>query len=203
MSLGGFLLYGLGWLGFGALHSWSAGPGAKALFGRWLGRGYRLVYNLVSLASFLALMALGRRVAGVETLWQDAHWSGALGWAQAAAGLLGLAVLALALRGYDGAGLLGLRPLRGGGEDDDGPLRTGGLNAYVRHPLYSGLLLLIWGMAVTPLLAATAVWASLYLAFGIRSEERRLLARFGADYGLYRARVPMLIPWRGRVGQAG
>jgi protein-S-isoprenylcysteine O-methyltransferase Ste14 len=75
-------------------------------------------------------------------------------------------------------------------------LRTTGVYACVRHPIYSGLLL---GGAGLVLLSGrlTRVWvwlallALLWLKVGL--EERALAARF-ADYDAYAAATPRLVP---------
>lgn len=75
-------------------------------------------------------------------------------------------------------------------------LRTTGVYACVRHPIYSGLLLGGGGLV---LLAGrlTRVWvwlallALLWLKIGM--EERALAARF-ADYGAYAAATPRVVP---------
>ncbi len=70
---------------------------------------------------------------------------------------------------------------------------------YVRHPIYSGILLAIWAtpdMTVSHLLLA--VGFSIYILIGIRFEERDLVRQFGAAYLEYRQRVGMVVPWLGR-----
>ena len=79
------------------------------------------------------------------------------------------------------------------------PLATGGLNAFVRHPLYSGLFLVLWARVSNDLTLATALWGSLYLVIGSRFEERRLLRVYGEAYARYRAAVPAFVPWKGRA----
>jgi len=69
----------------------------------------------------------------------------------------------------------------------------------VQHPLYSGWFLVLWGQAQTEFTPATAVWGSFYLLIGTAFEERRLIARYGQIYEIYRKRVPAYLPWRGRV----
>ena len=73
------------------------------------------------------------------------------------------------------------------------------LYRYVRHPLYAGLLLSLWGV---PLMTAGrlvfALGSSVYILIGIAFEERDLLQQFGERYRRYRAEVGMLLPRRSR-----
>ncbi len=101
--------------------------------------------------------------------------------------------------GYDRGRFVGTTQLRVPDMVPDEDLRIDGLHRYVRHPLYSGLFLVLWGHAQTEFALATALWGSLYLVIGTGFEERRLIARYGQAYTAYRARVPAYLPWRGRV----
>ncbi|MEP7258449.1 MAG: isoprenylcysteine carboxylmethyltransferase family protein [Flavitalea sp.] len=72
-----------------------------------------------------------------------------------------------------------------------------GLHRYVRHPLYSGTLLLVWSLfslfpLLSNLLACTII--SLYTIIGIRWEEKKLRETFGLDYKKYADQTPMLFP---------
>jgi protein-S-isoprenylcysteine O-methyltransferase Ste14 len=77
-------------------------------------------------------------------------------------------------------------------------LVTTGIYGLVRNPSYAGMLIqgLGWGLSfrsgVGVLLAALTVPPVLAR---MRSEERLLGARFGAEYEAYRARTWRLIPW--------
>jgi protein-S-isoprenylcysteine O-methyltransferase Ste14 len=79
-------------------------------------------------------------------------------------------------------------------------LRTEGVYAISRNPLYAGLLVasagtvLLRGRAST-LLAAAALAAVLHVK--VDEEERMLAGRFGEEYEAYRRRVPRLVGFPG------
>lgn len=76
-------------------------------------------------------------------------------------------------------------------------LETGGLNRYVRHPLYTGTLLFVWSFFLWQPLVSNLVsfgCIMLYTIIGARFEERKLTGIFGEEYKSYAARVPLLIP---------
>jgi protein-S-isoprenylcysteine O-methyltransferase Ste14 len=75
-------------------------------------------------------------------------------------------------------------------------LVTSGPYAYVRHPIYSGIMLAMIGSAV----ALGVLWLALfalyfaYFLFSARTEEKMMLAQFPDAYPAYRRRTKMLIP---------
>ena len=73
---------------------------------------------------------------------------------------------------------------------NDASLREGGAYAFVRHPMYGGVILTFvgWSLAATPLgLAATALGA-LFLELKTRREETWLVEQY-SGYAAYRRRV--------------
>ncbi len=108
-------------------------------------------------------------------------------------------MIGVALLGYDRGRFLGATQLRQPDAAQDEDLRIGGLHRYVRHPLYSGLFLVLWGHAQSEFALTTVIWASVYLLIGTYFEERRLLDRYGDAYRSYSAVTPAYIPWRGRA----
>lgn len=75
------------------------------------------------------------------------------------------------------------------------PFKTPFLYKVVRHPIYFGMLLVLWAaptMSVGHLLFS--VGATGYIVIGALLEERDLISAFGDTYRDYRQRVSMLIP---------
>ncbi len=194
------LLYALLWASFGFGHSLLADARVKARLKPYFRAGYRLAYNSLAVLHVLAIVAIGAwlfRGAAPFALplhVKVAQWVG-LGF--------GAGIFLVALSGYDLARLMGTAQWKaaraGQFLDDEEALRTDGLHRYVRHPLYSGGFLILWGRVTDESSLAAAIWASLYLVIGTYFEERRLRARFGEMYARYRAQVPAYLPWRGKA----
>jgi methanethiol S-methyltransferase len=76
-------------------------------------------------------------------------------------------------------------------------LKLDGIHQFVRHPLYSGTILFVWGLFFVFPFAnnlIAVVLLTLYVFIGISFEEKKLLKEFGKPYELYILNVPMLIP---------
>ena len=77
-------------------------------------------------------------------------------------------------------------------------LVSSGIYGYIRHPLYTSLLLLGWGVffktpsqeGITLVLLAT-----LFLHAAAEADERECILAFGAPYQEYRTRTKMFIPY--------
>jgi protein-S-isoprenylcysteine O-methyltransferase Ste14 len=72
-----------------------------------------------------------------------------------------------------------------------------GIHGYVRHPLYLGTFLLIWGFFLLfpyGSLLVTNIIITLYTLLGIFYEEKKLIRDFGEKYESYKREVPMLFP---------
>jgi protein-S-isoprenylcysteine O-methyltransferase Ste14 len=83
-------------------------------------------------------------------------------------------------------------------ETGKGTLVTSGIYRYIRHPQYTGLLLMSLGMliewATLPMLILYPVMIFLYVRLA-RREERDMLAEFGDDYRDYMKRTKRFIPF--------
>lgn len=76
-------------------------------------------------------------------------------------------------------------------------LKREGIHKYVRHPLYLGTILFIWGLfcifpMLNNLIAVTII--TFYTLIGIQFEEKKLIKEFGNVYTEYIKKVPAIIP---------
>ena len=98
---------------------------------------------------------------------------------------LGVLIIVLAVRTIDALELAGIRPSSGAGS-----LQIVGPYRWVRHPLYSGWLLVTFGAAhMTGDRMIFAGISTFYLLIAMPFEERSLLASFGGAYGDYQRHV--------------
>ncbi len=76
-----------------------------------------------------------------------------------------------------------------------GTLVTSGLYRFVRHPLYSAVLVFLW-LATTMTVNELVVYicATIYIFIGAYFEERKLLREYGAAYAEYKSVTPMVVP---------
>jgi protein-S-isoprenylcysteine O-methyltransferase Ste14 len=183
-------LYGGAWALFGFLHSITAGAGPRRGLGRLFGPGHRLAYNALALIEISAVMRVGERLGNGGAAFKQSSAVIVLRWTMLG---LGLVVGISGLRAYRLGPFVGLAQLGGEG-DGEQPLVIDGLHHYMRHPLYTAALLLLWGRVSSELSLATAIWGSLYLLIGSSFEERRLVARYGGTYASYRDVTPRFIP---------
>ena len=85
-------------------------------------------------------------------------------------------------------------------------LVTGGMHAYVRHPIYLGHLLTACGWVIAGGSVACLALLAFALATGavmLQMEEGELVSRFGDEYRAYRARTPLIVPRSMRVFRGG
>lgn len=151
-------------------------------------RFYRLIYNLISIITFVWVMSAWRNspviyfVPGITSL--------AMYLVQA----IVAAMLFSAVRQTGAAFFLGLTQLKAQKQEIEYFI-TDGWYSVVRHPLY---LLTLMFMILNPVM--TAQWLLLtglsfiYFMAGAFIEEKRLHLQFGEQYDRYRRQVPFLIP---------
>jgi protein-S-isoprenylcysteine O-methyltransferase Ste14 len=204
------LLVNLGLFSVFALHhSVMARTGIKAGLSRHLAPALeRSTYVWVASALF-ALVCLAWRPMPSLVYDVDAPWA----WALTAARLVGVWLTLDAASRIDPRELAGLRqawsygfhqPDRVAGrpaisssgataEPETGPLVARGGYRLVRHPIYLGWILMVWGAPVASAGRLTfAAVSTLYLLLAIPFEERSLRERFGESYRGY----TRLVRWR-------
>ena len=105
---------------------------------------------------------------------------------------------ALALKGFDPLGLGPIRAHLRGRPDRPPRFVVRGPYRWVRHPLYSCVIVLLWSSPelTADRLLLNVLWTA-WICVGALLEERDLVAEFGETYLDYRRKVPMLVPWRG------
>jgi len=193
----GIFVYALGWLTFAVAHSFLARLNTQRKLEPHFKGGYRLLYNGLSVVHLLAVFAIGRTF--LDTRAFEVFSSVAVDSLLTAVKAVGFIILVLALMKYDlgrFSGLTQVRVLEYMSTVSPEPLQRSGLNRWVRHPLYTGAFLVLWGGADSSLGFWTAVWGSLYLVIGTVLEERKLVQFYGDAYRAYQAEIPMYFPTR-------
>ncbi len=161
---------------------------------RLLGNGfsfYRLYYSLFAICYLVPLLYLQCTIESVR-LWKKdvlSEFPGVLIL------IAGSTIMIICIRRYF-FDLSGVKVLA---KDRHSPveLQTDGLHNIVRHPLYFGTLLFIWGcFLIFPLLSnlIACCLITVYTVIGIQIEEQKLIMEFGERYKYYAGKVPMLIP---------
>ncbi len=182
---------------FACHHSVMARDRVKRWLARWLAPAFeRTLYVWVASLLFGLLCWAWRDVPG-ELYRFDGWWRWPFYLAQAGGALLAVG----SARTLDVLELAGIRQVQRAivapapwaglrAEGPPGPLQTAGPYRFVRHPVYLGWLVLVFG---SPVMTANrwtfAVLSLLYLIVGVAFEERALGRAFGPAYEAYRRRV--------------
>jgi protein-S-isoprenylcysteine O-methyltransferase Ste14 len=180
---------------WGLLHSFLASLKVKTLIRQWVGpeadRWYRIIYNLISIITLLPILTI--LIFLPDQLIYRIHYPWVLLTLaiQLSAGI----ILIVGVRQTGIFSFLGLRQVVYPVDDSPVHMVTTGLYKYVRHPLYSGGLVIIW---LTPYmtwnLLAVNLGITIYILIGAYFEERKLEVEYGPKYVEYCHRTPMLIP---------
>lgn len=172
-----------GWILYFVLHSVLASDAVKRKVNR---KNLRLFYSTFSLVGLLALLFWNGRI-------QSAHFFPSEGWTRYISLMVttfGVMIIQIAFRQYN------LRAFLGFSEEKD-EFKTSGILQQIRHPIYTGTILVILGFFLfipnLPTLVSCCIML-LYLPIGIYFEEKKLVAAYGDLYREYKKRVPSLIP---------
>ena len=180
----------LGWILYFAIHSLMADKKIKRKIKAVLDnkfKYYRLIYVVISSAGLLILLFLNANIDSPDLI-EPTGWVRYLSLMFAAFGVI---ILKIAFRSYHFSSFVGMTPLL------PQPLITDGLLGSVRHPIYSGTVLIVIGFWLfSPDLPTTVSVACIfvYLPIGIYLEEKKLIDEFGEQYIRYRKNTPAIFP---------
>ena len=194
-----FVLLAVLWSVWCALHSLLITPAVTGrIQNRW-GRYfvyYRLGYNLFSLLTLLPLWSYTKSLSGLT----GALWSWPYSLVQGLIALLGVAAMVAGGRAYDLPFFLGLRQIKDSRATSllsaPGPLKSSGILGMVRHPWYTGGLLLIWAQKMDRPILMMSLILSVYFIVGALLEERKLRRIYGQVYRDYQREVSMFFPFK-------
>jgi len=191
----GILLYASAWFLFALTHSLLARPAIQKKLEGFLGRWYRFLYNTLAALTILAVLYAGRiwLNSGTFAVFESELISVLANGIR----LVGLIVLVVAFASYDIGRFVGITQVMTGeriSSSSNEPLQRNGLNRWVRHPLYTGAFLMLWGGAVSLFDIWTAVWGTTYLVIGTKFEERKLVKIYRDEYLNYQKEVPRYFP---------
>ncbi len=166
---------------FAAHHSIFARSGAKTMLARLVPeRLLRSLYVWIASLLLLFVCAAWQPVGG--SLYRATGWHA---WPFTAVQIAGVLLIARSVRAIDALELAGIRAGR-----TRSPLQTRGVYGFVRHPLYFGWTLVVFGTAVlTGDRLTFALLTTAYVVMAVPWEEQGLISEFGADYEKYRAQV--------------
>lgn len=180
------LLWGL----YFFLHSLLAANSVKHWLQRVSGfsaQSYRFGYNLFNFFALGLILWLHYKLVSAPVYTGNIS-TALLGVVLTMAGFI---LMILSAKEYQLASFLGLR------KETLMPLQINGLHRYMRHPLYSGTLLLCIGICIAfPLWKNWSVLCLMvvYLFIGMWLEEKKLIEIFGEEYINYSKKVKRLIP---------
>jgi protein-S-isoprenylcysteine O-methyltransferase Ste14 len=178
---------------WGIVHSIMASLGFKNFLQRTFGEGfmkfYRLFYNIFSALSFAPILYLMIVLPDRDLYQVSPPWS----YLMLAGQGISVLMLFVAVLQTDALHFVGLRQIFD--SEKKGSLITSGLYRFVRHPLYTFGLLILWlspNMSVNTLIVYSSL--TIYILAGAFFEEKKLLREFGQEYAEYKTVTPMLIP---------
>lgn len=185
----GYGLLALGWTIYFAIHSVLAADRVKIFFKNLLHGGfrfYRIVYSLLSTVGLLGLLFLNAIVGGKLVI----NPQGIVRYLSLMLATFGVIIVSRAFKEHDALSFVGFR-------QEEMKFNRSGILNYVRHPIYSGTILIVIGFFLfNPTLATivSTVCIFVYLPIGIYLEEKKLVQLFGDQYIQYKKEVPSLIP---------
>lgn len=176
----------LAWVSYYAIHSLFASSWMKSRI-KLKANTYRLFYSL-SASLLFGLVMLYTATTYSVLIFPPSNEGTYIGLMLSAVGIF---VIKRSFRQYSFREFMGLK------SEEHANLNIEGIQATIRHPLYAGTFLLFIGYFVfNPQFSNLVMLISLllYLPFGIRFEEKKLIDQFGENYLEYKKSTPALLP---------
>lgn len=183
----------ISWTGYCILHSFLADNRVKSHIQKFMGASFKYYRPLYSMFAVITLALLLWFQYSMQSSWL---FNGtALTYLPGIIiGMAGLIMMLICINKYFYE-ISGLKAIQH--SQIKNTLQQSGLHKYVRHPLYLGTLLFIWGLFVIFPLTSNLIAVSvitIYVMLGIRIEEKKLYLEHGETYTEYTRKVPKLIP---------
>ncbi len=193
-----YILIGLGWTGYCALHSYLISIGFTNRMTRWLKNYYafyRIFYVLLSLVLIVPLLSYTAQ-AESEVIISYGSFLNTVRLLLIS-GSLAFFFWAFFIS-YDSLSFLGIRQIIKFGKmkdsDPSDEIKKSGLLGIVRHPMYFSLIIYLWCQTFTISDLVVNFVLTIYTFIGTLLEEKKLVLKFGKSYMQYQQEVPMLIP---------
>lgn len=183
------IYYLLIWAIFGFLHSFLASKSLKKII-PLDGQLYRIGYNIINSVAFIIVLYLVPPITPVlfEIL-QISLWRQLI---TVCIFMFGTIILSWGISSWDITGFLGFTK-------EEKTLNTSGPYRFSRHPVYSGIIIILISLLFIKWSVVTLSWligAGGYFLLGTFPEEQKLQHVFGEKYNIYRKDTARLFPYQ-------
>ncbi|HMP99447.1 MAG TPA: isoprenylcysteine carboxylmethyltransferase family protein [Cyclobacteriaceae bacterium] len=185
-----YLILILAWIIYFFIHSALATEKVKNIVSEKLpslNRFYRLFYSLISTVGLMYLLLLNGAIKEEPFFVSE----GVIRYLSLGFTAFGVIIISQAFKQYRFSSFVGLAA------EDSKDFKRSGILAKVRHPIYSGLILIVIGFFLfipnlPTLISCLCILA--YLPIGIYLEEQKLIKLIGQKYIAYKKEVPAIMP---------
>ncbi len=188
------------WIMFCFLHSFLLYPSVMDFFRNKMKghyRYYRLYFNIISVITIIPPLGYYFMVPG-DMVWR---WSGYWIIPQIVLIVFAGLLFIFGMFHYNWKEFAGFQQIQDKRLSEctiatDCELVTNGILGLTRHPLYLGVLLILWARNIDTRALVVNIILSVYLLIGTFLEEKKLLIMFGDQYREYQKNVSMFIPFK-------
>ncbi len=177
------------WILYFILHSLLASIRVKSFFKKFMKneyRFYRIIYSVISTTGLLFLSVFNASISPVIIFVSG----GLVRYLSLMIATFGVIIISRAFREYKFSSFIGV-------EKEENEFKQTGILKHVRHPIYSGTVLIVLGFFLFNPTSATLVSVCCiiaYLPIGIYFEEKKLINQFGHEYLTYKQKTPSVFP---------